>query len=191
MPARSAYVSPKAAVVSRRRAARKASNCVRGRRHSVRRGERPCARQHAGRLGHGPQSLLENLTQISGRPAGSGRCRQLMLVRPAGQVACSRSQSNWKSSSAKPFRARLPLVVGPRRPAQSDRVIVVRGDDLGRVEGAGVHELHRGEQVAPVERLVDQRQRRRVDDRRGRRLDVGDEARQVVVAGLGDVDRVG
>lgn len=75
-------------------------------RERVRRGVRPWARQHAGRLGHGAQSLLENLTQISGRPVASGRRRQLLLVLPAGHAARSPSQSRRKSSSAKPFRAR-------------------------------------------------------------------------------------
>lgn len=37
--------------------------------------------------------------------------------------------------------ARLPLVGGPRRPAQGDRVFLVRGDDPGRIGGAQAHQL--------------------------------------------------
>jgi hypothetical protein len=60
----------------------------------------------------------------------------------------------------------------------------------GRVEVAEVHHPDRGQQVTPAERLVDRRERRHIDDWRGRRLDVRDQLGQVVIAHLGAVDPV-
>lgn len=52
--------------------------------------------------------MLENLTQISGRTAGSGRCRQRMLVRPAGQVSCAPAQAKRKSVCTNRSRSGAP-----------------------------------------------------------------------------------
>ncbi len=132
IPARSASVSPSAAVDARWRAARSAANCTRGRRQRVRRGERFCARQQAGRRGHGAQSLLEHMTPIRSLPAGLGRWSQLLLVCPVGQIACSCSQSRWQASSAQTVPARAchwsSARAGPRRMlAWSSRAATICG----------------------------------------------------------------
>ncbi len=110
-------------------------------------------------------SLFEDFAQISTCPARLGRCRQLILVRPAGQVACSAGRTSCKSSSAKPVSARAcHWLSGPSQTAQGDHVIVMCGDEL------------------------DQRQCRRIDDWRGGCLKVDDEPGRVIVARSGDTE---
>jgi hypothetical protein len=74
---------------------------------------------HSDRLGQGVQSVSENLILITWFLRLSTAGVQLLLVRPAGQVACCCFQSTVKFAAANPWRARACHLtsgrVGPTR----------------------------------------------------------------------------
>ena len=88
------------------RVARSASYCSWGRTVMVRRGDALRDRMQSARWGQGPQSFVENLILMTWLRRLSMAGVQLMLVRPAGQVACSRSQSIANRCASKPCPAR-------------------------------------------------------------------------------------
>src|SRR5256714_13031814 len=87
--------------VLRWRAACKASYASFGRTVSVRRWYFVMEWMQRVRLGHAPQSLVESLILVTLFFRLSMAGLHLMLVFPAGQVACSRSQSIWKWAASK------------------------------------------------------------------------------------------
>jgi hypothetical protein len=72
----------------------------------VRRGDALRERMHWAWWGQGPQSFVENLILTTWLRRLSTAGVQLMLVRPAGQVACSSSQLMVNPWASKPCPSR-------------------------------------------------------------------------------------
>ena len=127
------------------------------------RGDRPVARQYAGRLAHAPQSFLENFIQIDPAcwdPVAAGNLDSPSLG--AARLPLLPAEVKIRHRETGP-RTRLLLIIGPRRAVRLHCAIPLRGDELRRIEVARIHELDSGQQFTPVERLVERRQCRRVD----------------------------
>ncbi len=81
--------------------------------------------------------------------------------------------------------ARLPVVVAARRPQEFDPVLDLARHQPFRVEESGVHEVGPGQQVAPLERGMDDRGGGTIGGGAGGGGHIGDQLRGVVVAGFG------
>ena len=113
-------------------------------------------------------------------PAQPGRAGRLLRVKVDAEVL--RREAG--------VGAGLPVGVGSGGANQVDAVALRAGDEQGGVEGAGVHDVRGGEEVTPLERVVDDRRRGRIHDGTGARGHVGDEAGHVVLARFGEMHLV-
>jgi len=83
--------------------------------------------------------------------------------------------------------ARLSVVVGPRRAAQIDVIVLATLGQERRVEEAGVDDMEAGQEVFIFEPGVDDGRDRSVSGQLWRCFDVGDQGREIIVARFGDV----
>jgi len=81
----------------------------------------------------------------------------------------------------------LPGMIFGHRTEQVHGVLGLRGDEFTRIHVAAIHQMAGWQAVVRRQVFVDGRERVPIRQRRIRRLDVGDEPRQVGVAGFGEV----
>jgi len=81
----------------------------------------------------------------------------------------------------------LPGMIFGHRTEQVHGVLGLRGDEFTRIHVAAIHQMAGWQAVVRRQVFVDGRERVPIRQRRIRRLDVGDEPRQVGVTGFGEV----